>query len=82
MSVAVGIGFTVSLLIAELSFPDSTHTDAAKIAVLAASTIAAALAAVALRWDARRARTNDMNLDDLPDDVTDHIGDAKDRLEH
>ncbi|MFJ2520724.1 Na+/H+ antiporter NhaA [Cellulosimicrobium cellulans] len=77
-----GIGFTVSLLIAELSFPDSTHTDAAKIAVLAASTIAAALAAVALRWDARRARTNDMNLDDLPDDVTDHIGDAKDRLEH
>ncbi|MCO7272777.1 Na+/H+ antiporter NhaA [Cellulosimicrobium cellulans] len=77
-----GIGFTVSLLIAELSFPDSTHTDAAKIAVLAASTIAAALAAVALRWDARRARTNDMNLDDLPDDVVDHIGDEKDRLEH
>lgn len=77
-----GIGFTVSLLIAELSFPDSTHTDAAKIAVLAASTFAAALAAVALRWDARRARTNDMNLDDLPDDVVDHIGDEKDRLEH
>jgi len=77
-----GIGFTVSLLIAELSFPDSTHTDGAKIAVLAASTIAAALAAVALRWDARRARSNDMNLDELPDDVTDLIGDEKDRLEH
>ncbi|MGO3815076.1 MAG: Na+/H+ antiporter NhaA, partial [Cellulosimicrobium funkei] len=77
-----GIGFTVSLLIAELSFPDAEHTDGAKIAILAASTIAAVLAALALRWDARRARSNDMNRDDLPDDVTDFIGDPKDRLEH
>ncbi|QJW37351.1 Na+/H+ antiporter NhaA [Cellulosimicrobium protaetiae] len=77
-----GIGFTVSLLIAELSFPDAEHTDGAKIAILAASTIAAVLAAVALRWDARRARSNDMNRDDLPDDVTEFIGDEKDRLDH
>ncbi|UKJ64214.1 Na+/H+ antiporter NhaA [Cellulosimicrobium cellulans] len=77
-----GIGFTVSLLIAELSFPDAEHTDGAKIAVLAASAIAAVLAAAALRWDARRARTNDMNQDDVPDDVTDFIGDEKDRLDH
>jgi len=77
-----GIGFTVSLLIAELSFPDAEHTDGAKIAILAASTIAAVLAALALRWDARRARSNDMNRDDLPDDVTDFIGDPRDRLEH
>ena len=77
-----GIGFTVSLLIAELSFPDAEHTDGAKIAILAASTIAALLAAVALRWDARRARSDDMNRDDLPDDVRDFIGDEADRLEH
>ncbi|OLT49529.1 Na+/H+ antiporter NhaA [Cellulosimicrobium sp. CUA-896] len=82
VALLAGIGFTVSLLIAELSFPDAEHTDGAKIAILAASTLAAALAAFALRWDARRARTNDMNRDDLPDDVTDFIGDAKDRLEH
>jgi len=77
-----GIGFTVSLLIAELSFADAEHTDGAKVAILAASTIAALLAAVALRWDARRARSNDMNRDDVPDDVRDVIGDATDRLEH
>ncbi|WP_454041106.1 Na+/H+ antiporter NhaA [Cellulosimicrobium sp. Marseille-Q8652] len=77
-----GIGFTVSLLIAELSFPDAEHTDGAKIAILAASTIAAVLAAFSLRWDARKARSDDMNRDDLPDEVTDLIGDEKDRLEH
>ncbi len=77
-----GIGFTVALLVAELSFEDGEHTDGAKLAILAASAIAAALAALALRWDARRGRTDDMNLDDVPDDVTDHIGDAKDRLDH
>ncbi|MCB7136557.1 Na+/H+ antiporter NhaA [Cellulosimicrobium marinum] len=77
-----GIGFTVSLLIAELSYPDAIHTDGAKIAILVASTLAAVLAALTLRWDAKRARTNDMNRDDLPDNVTDFIGDEKDRLEH
>jgi NhaA family Na+:H+ antiporter len=46
-----GIGFTVSLLLAELSFPSSDHSDAAKIAVLAA-----VLAAVFLRWDSREHR--------------------------
>ena len=71
-----GIGFTVSLLIAELSFPpDSVHAHAAKAAVLAASVIAASLAALALRADARRAdRSTDMNEDGLPDDVTEFIG--------
>jgi Na+:H+ antiporter, NhaA family len=82
VALLAGIGFTVSLLIAELSFPDAEHTDGAKIAILAASTLAAALAAFALRWDARRARTDDMNLDDRPDDVREFIGDEKDRLEH
>lgn len=77
-----GIGFTVSLLISELSFGDSEHTDGAKIAILGASVLAAILGAISLRWDARRARTADMNLDGRPDDVRSYIGDTKDRESH
>ncbi|MFC4630558.1 Na+/H+ antiporter NhaA, partial [Promicromonospora alba] len=73
-----GIGFTVSLLISELSFGDSEHTDGAKIAILGASVLAAILGAISLRWDARRARTADMNLDGRPDDVRSYIGDTRD----
>ncbi len=62
-----GIGFTVSLLIAELSFPDSEHTSAAKLAILTGSFAAAILGAIMLRYDARQARTNDMNLDGVDD---------------
>lgn len=51
-----GIGFTVSLLLAELSFPDATHSDAAKIAILTATVLAAILAAITLRWDSREYR--------------------------
>jgi Na+:H+ antiporter, NhaA family len=44
-----GIGFTVSLLIAELAFEDSEELlDSAKIAVLGASVVAALIASVAL----------------------------------
>ncbi|MDQ1130307.1 Na+/H+ antiporter NhaA [Microbacterium sp. SORGH_AS_0888] len=50
-----GIGFTVSLLIAELSFPDGGHTTGAKAAVLIGTVVSATLAAVLLRWDAGRA---------------------------
>jgi NhaA family Na+:H+ antiporter len=74
-----GIGFTVSLLISELSFGDSEHTDGAKIAILGASVLAAILGAISLRWDARRARTADMNLDGRPDEVRSYIGDTNDR---
>ncbi|MCM3779697.1 Na+/H+ antiporter NhaA [Microbacterium hydrocarbonoxydans] len=70
-----GIGFTVSLLIAELSFPDTEHTDGAKIAVLLGTVIAAALAAALLRWDARAARHTDMNEDGVVDVDTARIGD-------
>jgi NhaA family Na+:H+ antiporter len=77
-----GIGFTVSLLISELSFGDSEHTDGAKIAILGASVLAAILGAISLRWDARRARTADMNLDGRPDQVRSYIGDSKDRESH
>lgn len=51
-----GIGFTVSLLLAELSFPGSVHSDASKIAILTATVLAAVLAAVFLRWDSREHR--------------------------
>lgn len=62
-----GIGFTVSLLIAELSFPDSEHTAAAKLGVLLGTAIATVLAALTLVWDSRRPRSEDMNLDGIPD---------------
>ena len=62
-----GIGFTVALLIAELSFADDAHRGAAKAGVLAASLLAGVLGAFSLRWDARRARDPDMNADGTPD---------------
>jgi len=62
-----GIGFTVSLLIAELSFGDPERTAAGKLAILTASALAATAAAVTLRWDARKARQPDMNRDGLTD---------------
>ena len=62
-----GIGFTVSLLIAELSFPDGAHTAAAKFAILAGSLISAVLGAIALRWSAKLKRSADMNEDGIPD---------------
>ena len=69
-----GIGFTVALLIAELSFDDDAQRGAAKAGVLAASLLAGALGAVGLRWDARRAREADMNRDGTPDSDTGIIG--------
>lgn len=65
-----GIGFTVSLLIAELSFPDGEHTDGAKVAILTGSLLSALIGAVMLRWDARKARHPDMNDDGVPDTDT------------
>ena len=68
-----GIGFTVSLLIAELSFTDGTHTAAAKFAILAGSLISAVLGAVALRVSARLKRSRDMNRDGVVDVDTEPI---------
>lgn len=78
-----GIGFTVSLLIAELSFAHgSEHTAGAKAAILGASVIAALLGALTLRWDAHQARSTDMNRDNVPDEVGALIGDERDREEY
>lgn len=50
VSLLAGIGFTVSLLVAELSFGlGSAHNDHAKVGILAASVLAAGLAAIVLR---------------------------------
>jgi NhaA family Na+:H+ antiporter len=70
-----GIGFTVSLLIAELSFAGGVHEPPAKFAVLLASVLAALLAGFTLRWDAKRARESDMNDDGVVDTAGGRIGD-------
>ncbi len=50
LSLLAGVGFTVSLLISELSFgDDAPHYNHAKVAILAGSLLAALLAAVVLR---------------------------------
>lgn len=50
LSILAGIGFTVSLLVAELSFGQgAVHDDHAKVGILAASVIAALLASAVLR---------------------------------
>ncbi len=46
---AAGIGFTVSLFVAELAFDDVADIDSAKLAILVASVLAAASSAVLLR---------------------------------
>ena len=51
-----GIGFTVSLLITELTFPGEDRADHVTAAVLAASVLAAALAGVVLRLRTRTHR--------------------------
>ncbi len=75
VAMLTGIGFTVSLLITELSFDDAARTDAAKLAVLIGSGLAAVLAAPLLRLDARRARARDMNEDGIADAPQPRIGD-------
>jgi NhaA family Na+:H+ antiporter len=50
VSLVAGVGFTVSLLIAELAFgEDAARLDASKAAIFVGSMIAAALAAIILR---------------------------------
>ena len=74
VSILAGIGFTVSLLVAELSFGQgSTHDDHAKVGILAASLIAALLATAVLKTRNRQYRLaeeeekRDSNRDGIPD---------------
>lgn len=74
VALLAGIGFTVSLLVAELSFaPGSSAADQAKVAVLSASVLASLLASVLLRVRNRRYReieeleSVDADRDGVPD---------------
>ena len=49
-----GIGFTMALFVAELAFGESPSLDAAKIAILVASTISGLIGAVILILEHRR----------------------------
>jgi NhaA family Na+:H+ antiporter len=74
MSLLAGIGFTVSLLVAELSFGQgSAHDDHAKVGILAASLLAALVAAAVLGTRNRQYRaveaeeSVDTDQDGIPD---------------
>ncbi|MFT4299382.1 MAG: Na+/H+ antiporter NhaA [Aeromicrobium sp.] len=67
-----GIGFTVSLLIAELSFPSGAERDAAKAAVLLASLLAATAGAAVLRRDARQVCGRSLRGRDSGDGQAEH----------
>ncbi|WP_284974429.1 Na+/H+ antiporter NhaA [Arthrobacter sp. efr-133-TYG-104] len=74
LALLAGIGFTVSLLIGELSFgPGSPHTDHAKVAILAGSLVSALLAAVVLR--ARNRRYRAVQADEERDEDGDGVPD-------
>ncbi|MEA5052299.1 MAG: Na+/H+ antiporter NhaA, partial [Propionicimonas sp.] len=73
-----GIGFTVSLLISELSYADGGHITAAKAGILTGSLLAAVLGSLLLRWDARAARAADMNQDGIRDVDVEPIGSGED----
>ncbi|HSH59588.1 MAG TPA: Na+/H+ antiporter NhaA [Acidimicrobiales bacterium] len=53
-----GIGYTVSLFIADLAFPKGELVDAAKLAILAASVVAAVLGSAMLRFSVRQTSTS------------------------
>ena len=79
IALLAGIGFTVSLLIGELSFgPESIYTDEAKIGILVGSVLAAALAALVLLSRNRHYRlvkvseTADHDRDGIPDAYQDN----------
>ncbi len=68
VAVVAGVGFTVSLLIGELSFAEtSPHGEHVKAAILIASLAAAALGAALLTWRTRvHVRLQEADLEDVP----------------
>ncbi|UKA55719.1 Na+/H+ antiporter NhaA [Arthrobacter sp. FW305-BF8] len=80
LSLLAGVGFTVSLLIAELSFGSgSAQDDHAKVAILAGSLTAAALAAVVLK--ARNRHYRRLEAEETRDDDGDGVPDVFERSE-
>lgn len=78
LSLLAGVGFTVSLLIAELSFgAGSVHDDHAKVAILAGSLTASAIAAVVLK--ARNRHYRRVELEEKRDDDGDGVPDIFER---
>lgn len=78
LSLLAGVGFTVSLLIAELSFgPGSVHDDHAKVAILAGSLTASVIAAVVLK--ARNRHYRRVELEEKRDDDGDGVPDVFER---
>ncbi|MHA7140543.1 Na+/H+ antiporter NhaA [Arthrobacter sp. Sr33] len=75
VALLAGIGFTVSLLIADLSFtPDGSTNDHAKVGILTASIVAALIASVILR--ARNKRYKAIEAEENVDDDGDGIPDV------
>ncbi len=75
LAMLAGVGFTVSLLIAELGFgTGSPHDDHAKVAILAGSLAAAVLAAVVLK--ARNRHYRRVALEEERDDDGDGVPDV------
>ncbi len=78
LSLLAGVGFTVSLLIAELSFgPGSVHDNHAKVAILAGSLTASVIAAVVLR--ARNGHYRQVEIEEKRDDDGDGVPDVFER---
>lgn len=67
MSLLTGVGFTVSLLIAELAFSDPNTVESARGGVLFGSLIAAGLAAIVLSARNRQYRRLGRAAEDLDD---------------
>lgn len=78
LSLLAGVGFTVSLLIADLGFGSgSAHDDHAKVAILAGSLTAAVLAAVVLK--ARNRHYRRLEAEESRDDDGDGVPDVFER---
>lgn len=72
-----GIGFTVSLLIADLSFADGEHTAGGKIGVLLGTAVSAIIGAVMLSLSARKARQQAAELEPEQRDLVRITGDER-----
>lgn len=65
MGLIAGIGFTLSIFIAELAFTNEVLNDVAKISIFAASLLSAALGLLTLYWVSKKETKNNSNS--LPD---------------